>query len=81
MNNRNEKSSARSKLDTGYTTYKFSSLCADAVVLEAGGGAAVLAALGVQREQLAGQHARQALLLVRRIVHAGGGFTAKIKKV
>ena len=52
-------------------------LSAHAVVLEAGTGAAVLAALRVQREQLAGKHPRQALLLVRRVVHAGDGLTAE----
>ena len=40
--------------------------------LEAGRGAAVLPALGVQAEQLAGQHPGQRLLLVGGVVHAGG---------
>ena len=56
---------------------KTKQLSADAVVFEARGGAAILAALRVQAEQLAGQNARQTLLLVGRVVHAGGRLPAE----
>merc|ERR1740129_2688330 len=46
----------------------------DSLVLEAGAGPAVLAALGIQGEQLAGQHPGQRLLLVRRVVHTRGSL-------
>jgi hypothetical protein len=52
-------------------------LSADPVVFEAGRGAAIFAALRVKGEQLAREHPRQALLFVRRVVHARGRFTTE----
>ena len=51
------------------------------LVLEAGAGPAVLAALGVQGEQLAGQHPGQRLLLVRRVVHTRGRLPAETRNI
>ena len=56
-------------------------LGADSLVLEAGAGAAVLAALGVQGEQLAGQHPGQRLLLVWRVVHTRGRLPAETRNI
>lgn len=47
-------------------------LGADSLVLEAGAGATVLPALGVQGEQLAGEDPGQGLLLMGRVVHTRG---------
>lgn len=51
-------------------------LRAHAIVLEARGRAAIAPALGVQREQRAGQRSAQRLVLVRCIVQAAGRVTA-----
>ena len=55
-------------------------LGADSLVLEAGAGAAVLATLRVEGEQLAGEHARQRRLLVGTVVHAGRSLAAAIQE-
>ena len=51
-------------------------IAATATDLEAGAGAAVLATLRVEGEQLAGEHARQRRLLVGTVVHAGRSLAA-----
>ena len=55
-------------------------LRADPVVLEAGGGPAVLAALSVKGEQLAREDPRQRRLLVGTVVHAGGSLAANVEE-
>ncbi len=63
-----------SSWSVGYTVsrprVKAEKLRTDAIVLEAGGGSTVLAALGIQRQQLARQHPGQRLVLVWAVVHA-----------
>ena len=58
---------------------KAEQLGTDSLVLEAGASAAVLAALGVQGEQLARQHPGQRLLLVWRVVHTRGRLPAEMR--
>ena len=59
---------------------KAEQLGTDSLVLEAGAGAAVLAALRVEGEELAGEDARQRRLLVGTVVHAGRSLAAERKK-
>ena len=56
---------------------KAEKLGTDSLVLEAGASAAILAALGVQGEQLARQHPGQRLLLVWRVVHTRGSLATE----
>ena len=49
--------------------------------LEAGAGASVLPALGVQGEQLAGEDPGQRLLLMGRVVHTRGRLPAEKSNV
>ena len=51
-------------------------IAATATDLEAGAGAAVLATLRVEGEELAGEHAGQRRLLVGTVVHAGRSLAA-----